>query len=286
MTGRRDRGGRRGAARPAHRPSSRRAAAAILAVRAGALDTRDQGRPVAGHRRRRGGRGRHPRRPGAAAAGRCRWCRRKPPASAPPARSPTRFILVDPLDGTREFIAGRDEFTVNLAIVSGGRPVLGIVAAPALGLLWRGAAGRAGRAAAACAGSAGERRAGARPRSAPGRCPSAGLVAAVSRSHLDAAHRGACWRGCRVAERDRERIGAQVLPRRRGRGRRLSAARADLRMGRGGRPRGAGGRRRRGRPRRTGRRCPTAGSPSSFRDSGLHRLGRSVGAATRLGRSK
>jgi 3'(2'), 5'-bisphosphate nucleotidase len=37
------------------------------------------------------------------------------------------FFLIDPLDGTKEFIAGRDEFTVNLAIVTGGVPMLGIV---------------------------------------------------------------------------------------------------------------------------------------------------------------
>lgn len=51
------------------------------------------------------------------------------------------FFLVDPLDGTREFIEGRDEFTVNLALVTHGEPILGIVAAPALGLIWRGVVG-------------------------------------------------------------------------------------------------------------------------------------------------
>lgn len=51
------------------------------------------------------------------------------------------FILVDPLDGTREFIDGRDEFTVNIAIVRSGRPVSGIVGAPALNAIWRGAIG-------------------------------------------------------------------------------------------------------------------------------------------------
>src|SRR5690242_34342 len=51
------------------------------------------------------------------------------------------FALVDPLDGTREFVAGRDEFTINVALVSDGRPWLGIVAAPARGLLWRGIEG-------------------------------------------------------------------------------------------------------------------------------------------------
>src|SRR5450631_277959 len=52
------------------------------------------------------------------------------------------FFLVDPLDGTKEFVAGRNEFTVNVALVSHGTPLLGIVSAPALGLIWRGVVGR------------------------------------------------------------------------------------------------------------------------------------------------
>jgi len=51
------------------------------------------------------------------------------------------FFLIDPLDGTKEFVAGRGEFTVNLALVTHGAPLLGIVAAPALGLIWRGIVG-------------------------------------------------------------------------------------------------------------------------------------------------
>jgi 3'(2'), 5'-bisphosphate nucleotidase len=50
-----------------------------------------------------------------------------------------RFWLVDPLDGTKEFVARRDDFTVNVALVENGRPVLGAVAAPAHGLLFTGA---------------------------------------------------------------------------------------------------------------------------------------------------
>lgn len=60
--------------------------------------------------------------------------------AAPPFRD--SFFLIDPLDGTKEFVAGRDEFTVNVAIVTAGVPLLGIVAAPALGLLWRGIVGK------------------------------------------------------------------------------------------------------------------------------------------------
>jgi 3'(2'), 5'-bisphosphate nucleotidase len=42
------------------------------------------------------------------------------------------FWLVDPLDGTREFISGRGEFTVNIALISDGVPVFGLVYAPAI----------------------------------------------------------------------------------------------------------------------------------------------------------
>jgi 3'(2'), 5'-bisphosphate nucleotidase len=47
-----------------------------------------------------------------------------------------RFWLVDPLDGTKEFIKRRAEFTVNVALIENGEPVLGVVHAPALGLLY------------------------------------------------------------------------------------------------------------------------------------------------------
>jgi len=49
--------------------------------------------------------------------------------------------LVDPLDGTREFISRNGEFTVNVALVRDHRPVLGVVAAPALGLTYYAAEG-------------------------------------------------------------------------------------------------------------------------------------------------
>jgi 3'(2'), 5'-bisphosphate nucleotidase len=47
-----------------------------------------------------------------------------------------RFWLVDPLDGTKEFIKRRAEFTVNVALIEDGEPVLGVVMAPALDLLY------------------------------------------------------------------------------------------------------------------------------------------------------
>jgi 3'(2'),5'-bisphosphate nucleotidase len=48
----------------------------------------------------------------------------------------TRFWLVDPLDGTKEFIGGNGEFTVNIALIEDGVPTLGVVAAPARGLVY------------------------------------------------------------------------------------------------------------------------------------------------------
>jgi 3'(2'), 5'-bisphosphate nucleotidase len=47
-----------------------------------------------------------------------------------------RFWLVDPLDGTKEFLGRRDEFTINIALVESGSPILGVVFAPALGRLF------------------------------------------------------------------------------------------------------------------------------------------------------
>ncbi|MGF1609685.1 MAG: 3'(2'),5'-bisphosphate nucleotidase CysQ [Kiloniellales bacterium] len=52
-----------------------------------------------------------------------------------------RFWLVDPLDGTKEFISRNGEFTVNIALIEGGTPVAGVVHAPALAMTWSGATG-------------------------------------------------------------------------------------------------------------------------------------------------
>ncbi len=46
------------------------------------------------------------------------------------------FILVDPLDGTREFLAGNGEFSINIALIRSGKPVAGAIFAPASGGLW------------------------------------------------------------------------------------------------------------------------------------------------------
>jgi 3'(2'), 5'-bisphosphate nucleotidase len=98
----------------------------------------------------------------------------------------TDFILIDPVDGTRELVAGRDEFSINLGLVRAGRPEIGIVAAPALELIWRtdpaGGAQRFRLAPGAAADAATEVVA---IRTRP--MPTSGVVAAVSRSHFDPA---------------------------------------------------------------------------------------------------
>lgn len=52
-----------------------------------------------------------------------------------------KFFLVDPLDGSKEFVARNGEFTVNIALIHSGVPVAGVVYAPALGRIWWGAEG-------------------------------------------------------------------------------------------------------------------------------------------------
>lgn len=130
---------------------------------------------------------------------RCDWQGDEPPGE---------FLLVDPLDGTAEFIAGRSEYTVNIALVRERTPVVGVVAAPALGLLWRGAVGH------------GAERLSFAERASPAeaiqtrRWPRDERIAAVSRSHFDAAsaafldrmapvktvEAGSAVKFCRVAE--------------------------------------------------------------------------------------
>lgn len=96
--------------------------------------------------------------------------------------APDRFVLVDPLDGTREFISRNGEFTVNIGLVENGKPVAGCIYAPARDLLFLG-----GEAA---------YRATVRPGEKPPALtmmqklttrpyPAEGLRAMTSRSHLD-----------------------------------------------------------------------------------------------------
>ena len=93
-----------------------------------------------------------------------------------------RFLLVDPLDGTREFLAGNGEFTINVALIERGAPIAGAVYAPAIGRLWVGGETAFTCDAAAGAALPGE---GSRRRIRTRRAPTS-LIAFASRSHLDA----------------------------------------------------------------------------------------------------
>ena len=95
-----------------------------------------------------------------------------------PETAPARFWLVDPLDGTKEFVKRNGEFTVNVALIEAGRPVLGVVGVPAKGLIYAGA----GRGTARRLTVEGV----VRPIEAR-LAPEAGTVAAYSRSHADLA---------------------------------------------------------------------------------------------------
>ena len=121
------------------------------------------------------------------------------------------FILVDPVDGTREFLSRNGEFTINIGFIADAVPLAGVVYAPALGQLWIG-----GTIASICALAPGA------PLPPPGkrriihaRCaPEQGLTALVSRSHPEPAteaflakllirartQAGSSLKFCRVAE--------------------------------------------------------------------------------------
>jgi 3'(2'), 5'-bisphosphate nucleotidase len=108
-------------------------------------------------------------------------------ASAPERLGPS-LVIVDPLDGTKEFLAGRDEFTVNVAIVTHGTPIAGLIAAPAQGLLWRGVVGSGAERLRLKWGTSPaviDERSAIHTRPAPEH-----LVAAISRSHLDKSSEG------------------------------------------------------------------------------------------------
>jgi 3'(2'), 5'-bisphosphate nucleotidase len=97
-----------------------------------------------------------------------------------------RFFLLDPLDGTKEFIQRRSDFTVNIALVEGGLPCFGLVYAPARSLLATTPAAGKAIAATVDPSDGGANLATLECRSLRVRTPPPeGLVAVVSRSHLD-----------------------------------------------------------------------------------------------------
>ena len=100
-----------------------------------------------------------------------------------------RFWLVDPLDGTREFISRNGEFTVNIALIEDGAPLAGVVYAPAIDQLYAGWLGQG-----AFIEEAGVRRA-----MVCRKPPPEGLVVVSSRSHGDEATLRAYLAGRQVA---------------------------------------------------------------------------------------
>ena len=98
-----------------------------------------------------------------------------------PSISTDRFFLVDPLDGTKEFIKGRSDFTVNISLIESGVPRLGVVVAPARNELFSGGYGIAYRCRISADGSVDERE-----KITTRNVPIAGLTAVVSASHANA----------------------------------------------------------------------------------------------------
>ena len=92
------------------------------------------------------------------------------------------FFLVDPLDGTKEFVNKTGEFTVNIALVRNARPVLGVVYAPAIKRLYAGIVGQGAWA----QDIAEDGQAGARQAIEARNAPQQSLVAVASRSHRSA----------------------------------------------------------------------------------------------------
>jgi 3'(2'), 5'-bisphosphate nucleotidase len=105
--------------------------------------------------------------------------------------APAWFWLVDPLDGTREFVSRNGEFTVNIALIHDGAPVLGVVHAPAIGVLYAGGAGRAMQTRGDAAPAAIRAR----------RAPANGITVVESRSHGDRDATAAFLGDFTVAER-------------------------------------------------------------------------------------
>jgi len=100
-----------------------------------------------------------------------------------------RYWLVDPLDGTREFAAGRDEFAVNIGLIEHGAPVLGAVASPALGEVHFGIVGQ----------RAWRRRGGVEAPISARSTPPEGLTVMASRHYADDPRLAACLAGYKVA---------------------------------------------------------------------------------------
>lgn len=103
--------------------------------------------------------------------------------------------LVDPLDGTRGFVAGKDAFTVNIALMRGDYPAAGAVTAPALDRSWASDHRGTGRGARTREGDGAWRPLAVRPRPAAPQMVLSHAVGAAEAGALAAAHGAARWRG-------------------------------------------------------------------------------------------
>ena len=146
------------------------------------------------------------------------------------------FWLVDPLDGTREFAAGNNEFAVNIGLVRNGRPVLGVVAIPAAGELFCGIVGRGAW-----------KRIGSTETAVSARLPpDEGLTVLASRYHGSSTRLDDFLREQARGEADQFRLEREVLPPRGGDRGSLSALRPHDGVGHLRATGGAGGRGRHG----------------------------------------
>jgi 3'(2'), 5'-bisphosphate nucleotidase len=100
-----------------------------------------------------------------------------------PAAPGDPFVLIDPLDGTKEYVAGSGEYTVNLAVVQAGRPIAGFLAVPSARMVYRGFVGVGAERLSIGAGGV---RGTPEPISTRA-APREALIGTVSRSHLDPA---------------------------------------------------------------------------------------------------
>jgi len=100
------------------------------------------------------------------------------------------FWLVDPLDGTREFITGSGDFTVNIALLENFRPVMGIIYAPVADELYFGAQGKAFM----------SLRGGAEQKIGVRRIPEQGMTVVASKRHGDPERLNSFLRNKKVAE--------------------------------------------------------------------------------------
>ena len=125
----------------------------------------------------------------------------------------SHFFLVDPLDGTKEFLSRNGEFTVNIALIKHGRPVMGVVYAPATEQMFWGETGQGAGFAKLTIGDALADVAWTPIKVR--KAPADGLTVVASRSHMDA-NTSAYLETCKVQITEVSGFIIEILPRRHG----------------------------------------------------------------------